>query len=424
MLYFEQVLFLFFIIIGPIIFYQFYCDDEEYFPSHWKPQYIFFALMCCSSSLLMHFSVFQVLDFPVSFFSLVVLYTFLYGNKKLGLFLLLYITGYDFIINDRDNFIFYLATAWVFIIPIVIKADWQAYSKRNKIRYSFFISASVCFGYLIMFWLAAISNNDVHVGDISLSMILFVFICYVSIFFFMVYLTEFLIENRRLKLMAQESEKLLIVSELAASVAHEVRNPLTVVKGFVKLVEPEVNDTSKEYLRLVLSELDRTEAIITDYLNLAKKNKRLDSVFSISDMLETVYSVMSIYTGIKGIDLTLKKEEELYIFGDIGKMKQVCYNIIKNGVEAISHSNGKISLQCYCKADEVVIEIQDNGIGMEKHEMLRVGEAFYTSKETGTGLGIMITKAIVEEHNGIIRFESEKGIGTKVTMTLKRCECE
>lgn len=425
MLYFEQVLLLFFIIIGPIIFFQFYCSDEEYFPSHWKPQYIFFALMCCSASLLLHFSVFQVLNYSISFFSLVVLYTILYGNRNLAIILILYSAGYDYIINDRDSILIYLATAWVYIVPFVLQSRWQDYSKRTKLRYSFLFSASIFLNYFIITGLYVFNNNDnFGVYDIFNSMNLFIVICYISIFYIMVSITEFLIENRRLKLMAQESEKLMIVSELAASVAHEVRNPLTVVKGFVKLVEPEVNDTSKEYLRLVISELDRTEAIITDYLNLAKKNKRLDSVFAVSDMLETVYSVMSIYTDIKGIELTLKKEEELYIFGDISKMKQVCYNIIKNGVEAITHSHGKIALRCYSKGKDAIIEIIDNGNGMEKQELLRVGEPFYTNKENGTGLGIMITKAIVEEHNGIIQFESEKDIGTKVTMIIEKCEYE
>ncbi|MGM9923274.1 MAG: ATP-binding protein [Bacillus sp. (in: firmicutes)] len=421
MLYFEQVLLLIFIIISPIIFFNIYCNDEEYFPSHWKRHYIFFVLMCCSSFLLLHFSSFQVWNHSISFYSLVVLYTILYGSRKQGCLLLLVVLIYNALLFDFHFPLLFLLAPLAFLIPLLCQSNWKRYSKRVKLRCSFFYSLSVFLGFcLIMLVDIWLKEENFEAYPEAAGLFLFIGISYVCVFYIMVFLTEFLIENRLLKQRAQESEKMLVVSELAASVAHEVRNPLTVIKGFVELVEQETQEKNKTYLKIVLSEINRAEAIITDYLQLAKKTNKTKGIFSVSEMAETVYSVMSTYTHTKGTELFLKKEEDLYIYGDISQVKQVCYNLIKNSVEAIPHSNGKIEMSCYAEKNNVIIVIKDNGTGMEQHELMRVGEPFYTNKENGTGLGIMVTKGIVQEHNGTICFESKKGAGTKVILKFPK----
>ena len=234
----------------------------------------------------------------------------------------------------------------------------------------------------------------------------------------MVYISEFLKETRRLKEMASDTEKMIMVSELAAGVAHEVRNPLTVIKGFVQLVEKDLNEKSKEYMQLVLTELERAEKIITDYLHLAKRYHVEQSVISVTDMLKNVYSVMHSYTNINSVSLQLEIEEEMYIVGDQNKIKQVFYNIIKNSTEAIQRGDGLITIRAYQNNRMAVIEVEDNGIGMTQQELMRIGEAFYTNKETGTGLGVMVTKSIIQEHGGTLLYDSEKNKGTTVTIRI------
>ena len=145
-----------------------------------------------------------------------------------------------------------------------------------------------------------------------------------------------------------QSEKLTIVSELAASVAHEVRNPLTVVRGFIQLLfsndntkEPPAN---KDYKNLVLSELDRAQDIITSYLDIAKQNYYQIESLNLSKLLEECASLMTSYANFKSVTIHQSIEPDLYIQGDVTKIKQVMINLIKNAIEAAPEHEGKIEL--------------------------------------------------------------------------------
>lgn len=423
MLYLEQILLHFFIILGPIIFYQMYKNDERFFPSSWKPQKIFFFLILGSTIMLFHFPLLQIGYFSFDFQSLLIMYTLLYCNKRLGVTILLIITVYRLFLNVNDGMISILLFPFVYTIPMLLQSSWDQKSKKIKYIFSLMISFVAYFFFFIILWaVLLVTNLRLITVEKPIVIVIFTGICYCLVFLIMIMITEFLRENRRLKRLAHDSEKMMVVSELAAGVAHEVRNPLTVVKGFVQLVEKEVDDTSKTYMKLVLSEIDRAESIITDYLHLAKKNNLIQSNISVTEMLKTVHSVMSSFTNINGITLSLKIEDDLYIAGDPSKMKQVCYNIIKNAAEAIPHAHGEITLRSYASDMSAIIEFSDNGIGMDDKELNRIGEPFYTNKESGTGLGVMVTKSIIEEHDGVLDFQSEKDKGTVVTIRIPKLE--
>ncbi|WP_240620201.1 sensor histidine kinase [Peribacillus acanthi] len=247
------------------------------------------------------------------------------------------------------------------------------------------------------------------------------FICvigYVVTLFLMIYFTEFLRENKLMKIAIQESEKMTVVSELAASIAHEVRNPLTVVKGFIQLIEKEENSSNKQYMKLVLSELDRAESLISDYLNLAKKTEIQKKPIDISDLIKSIHSVIQSYSNINGVRIQTSIEQKLYVLGDMGKLKQAFYNILKNGIEAVLDDQGLVEIKVYRSLRSVHVEFSDNGIGMNDDELLKIGEPFYTNKESGTGLGVMVTKAIIHDHGGSISYESTLRQGTLVKVSL------
>lgn len=231
-------------------------------------------------------------------------------------------------------------------------------------------------------------------------------------------LKEHMIESAMLKQELERSEKLKIVSQIAASVAHEVRNPLTVVKGFLQLLKETVDDKKREYLNIALSELDRAEFIITDYLNLAKPQADQLELIEVSAFLHGTIEIMNSYSLIQNVQIQLNcNQTDLFVLADKPKLTQVMLNLIKNGVEAIPKT-GEVTVNAYFRNDYIYIDIIDTGIGMTKDELEQIGTAFYTTKSTGTGLGLLVTTRIIEAMRGKLSFESESGKGTKVKIRL------
>lgn len=225
------------------------------------------------------------------------------------------------------------------------------------------------------------------------------------------------------KLVSQLSEhfvasgQLQTMSELAASVAHEVRNPLTVVRGFVQILSSEEGTRRSEHLEVILSELSRAELVINDYLSLAKNEPLNKELINAQDLISDVCSLMSSITNIKGIQLSFECKDNLVIKGDRAKLKQVFVNIIKNAVEAIECEAGTILITGFKEGENVVLHFEDNGIGMTEEQLKNIGQPFQTSKTNGNGLGVFITKQIIASHKGTISYTSRlhKGTITKVT---------
>nr|WP_286174367.1 HAMP domain-containing sensor histidine kinase [Pseudomonas sp. ISL-88] len=217
------------------------------------------------------------------------------------------------------------------------------------------------------------------------------------------------------------SEKLAVVSELAASVAHEVRNPLTVVKGFVQLLfsgEHIQDKSSAGYQKLVLSELDRAETIITNYLDMAKQDDYEKQIFDISLLVKETGSLMESYANFKFVTVNVHSEPDLYVCGDVKKLKQALINLIKNSIEAVPTENGRIAVSAQKQQEMVRIQITDNGIGMSDEELQKIGRPYYTLKTNGTGLGLTVTFSIIEHHEGSVLFTSGERSGTTASVQL------
>ncbi|GIP29846.1 hypothetical protein J23TS9_49760 [Paenibacillus sp. J23TS9] len=211
----------------------------------------------------------------------------------------------------------------------------------------------------------------------------------------------------------QRSEKMEIISELAASVAHEVRNPLQVTRGFLQLLLEKSINKDREYLTLALKELDRASGIITDFLTFAKPEIDQVQLLDLADEFRHIEGILIPLANFQGSKITSRIPKNLYIEGNSSKFKQAFINIIKNSIEAL-REEGQIHIWAYTEQDEVVIHIQDNGGGMEPSEVARLGEPYFSNKTKGTGLGLMVTFRIIEVMKGNMKFLSEKGVGTEV----------
>lgn len=217
------------------------------------------------------------------------------------------------------------------------------------------------------------------------------------------------------------SEKMAVVSELAASVAHEVRNPLTVVRGFVQLLfsGDQLQDKSHAgYQKLVLSELDRAQTIITNYLDMAKQDDYEKEKFDISLLVKETGSLMESYANFKSVTVTVRSEPDLYVFGDVKKLKQAFINLIKNSIEAVPSENGRIEVSVQKQEQMILIQITDNGIGMSDEELQKLGKPYYTLKTNGTGLGLTVTFSIIQHHEGSVYFTSGEHSGTTASVRL------
>lgn len=216
---------------------------------------------------------------------------------------------------------------------------------------------------------------------------------------------------------AQRSEKMEIISELAASVAHEVRNPLQVTRGFLQILGERSGRKEKEYLDMAVQELDRASLIITDFLTFAKPGLEEVDVFELSGELRHVAGILVPLANLQGGTIELKLQEGLYVLGSPAKFKQAFINLIKNSVESL-HEEGLITVSAWKSGQHIIISVKDNGEGMKPSELSRLGEPYYSNKTKGTGLGLMVTFRIVEAMNGTIQFYSKKGQGTEVVVKL------
>lgn len=226
-------------------------------------------------------------------------------------------------------------------------------------------------------------------------------------------------ERKQAEVLMLQSEKLTVAGQLAAGIAHEIRNPLTAIKGFFKLLEREMEE-KKEYFDIIESELSRIELILSELLLLAKPHQVYVHPVSVHSLLKDVTTLLETQAIMNNVWFDLKlKANSPTINCDENQMKQVFINLIKNGIEAMP-SGGTIYIDTEDSGDEVLITLRDEGIGISEDIIKRLGEPFFTTKTTGTGLGLMITFNIIKNHHGIVNVTSEVNEGTQIEVRFQK----
>lgn len=235
-----------------------------------------------------------------------------------------------------------------------------------------------------------------------------------------IHISRDMTEHIRMEELLRRSEKLTTVGQLAAGVAHEIRNPLTTLRGFLQM-QQKSQSVNQLHTDIMLSELDRINLIVSEFLILSKPQavhfQVRDVRFSIGDVLSFLDSEAHLH------DIEFKVHFSpcpILVHCEENQLKQVFINVIKNAMEAMPRG-GIIQVSLDGDSDEyAIIQISDEGIGITKENLQKIGEPFYTNKEKGTGLGVMVSQRIIESHKGTMDITSEVGKGTTVTVTLPK----
>lgn len=223
----------------------------------------------------------------------------------------------------------------------------------------------------------------------------------------------------RLQGQVKEQHYLKELGQMSASIAHEIRNPLTALKGFIELLKSEAPTEQEHYFTIMESEFQRLDMILSDLLFLSSPRKISVQKVDLVEIAKEVVDFMQFEALMHEVILQLEYDEQMQhvILGNNVRLKQMLINILKNAVQATENS-GTITIQLMVTTESVQIYVQDKGIGMDEEIRKNLFSPFFTTKEQGTGLGLPLVKKVVEDFNGTIEVESELNVGTTFILTF------
>jgi signal transduction histidine kinase len=216
----------------------------------------------------------------------------------------------------------------------------------------------------------------------------------------------------------RKKEKLAVIGQMAAAIGHEIRNPLSSLKGFTQLQQERYPNTN-DFYPIMIQEIDRINSIVNDLMYIGKPKAIKLEKASIEEIIAYILSITQQQAERQGITVeTIMAGPLPPINCDNKQLKQVFLNLIKNAIESMP-LGGCIKIQVkVVNKQKMYISIQDEGCGIKDENILNLGEPFFTTKEDGTGLGLMVTNQIIKEHSGEFKIHSEEERGTRVEVIL------
>ncbi|MBO2531326.1 MAG: hypothetical protein CW342_00275 [Thermoactinomycetaceae bacterium] len=223
------------------------------------------------------------------------------------------------------------------------------------------------------------------------------------------------IEQRRIRHEEEERqrhlEKLSAIGQLAAGLAHEIRNPLTSIRGFIQISMME-SEEMKKWESIILPEIDRINDLLKQFLDLSDTRPSQFVRFELDGLIADVLRLLEPKAILDGHQLTAEPPPSpVVVEGDPEKLKQVLINLIKNGLESLGEK-GQVWIRWRKLRDRIHIRVQDNGCGIQPEHMSRIFDPFFTTKGDGTGMGLSICHRIISDHGGQIHVTSQPGRGT------------
>ncbi|HJV46219.1 MAG TPA: ATP-binding protein [Bacillota bacterium] len=404
---------IFFILIPVFLYQLFYLEKPN--GQFRKNRELFISVSAALSIILcMSFPFSFNIDFIFDLRAIPFIVASLYGGYRIAIKLFIIEVLFCYILG---GFGFYLSLISNSILLILIFICIPKFANAGKGR-RLFLAAILSFIYSMIvilvfpFYIQTITQSfySFTLGYLSINIVVTI----ISI-----KLLNLMEQNHSFRKEIMEAEKLKVLSELAASVSHEVRNPLTVTKGFIQLLRERSLSEEKRnnYINLALDELGRAQDILTDYLSFARPDNECFTSLSLIEELN--YSLAAIHPYALMHDVIVRTGDlvEGEIVGNRQRFRQCLINILKNSIEAMS-SGGELYVTCIPQNQSVMILIHDTGVGMSKEQIQRLGTPYYTTKEKGTGLGMMVVFSIIKAMNGKINIQSQLGKGTRMCIHL------
>lgn len=405
--FFGQFLYHVMIMLFPILFFHLYLKEShnERKKTNAKFALIVLFMLFCTMSYPIEFKQGYYYDFRV----IPIMISFLYGGLLQGSITLSSMLIYRSLIGGPGFHITLINYIILAILLILIYRKFENYQLKTKMV---IIS--------LLYWFIAFTRGITlyKTGQwdqlpFMLTFSLMTWLTLITVFF----VIENLDQQIKIQNQLQQADKLNVISQLAASVAHEVRNPMTSVRGFLQLMSSSDNLDAKQqkYIQISLKELEHAQSIINDYLALAKPNDRNPALINLSEEMHHTIELMTSYTNINNVCVESYIQDDLYVKGLKAEIKQVLVNIMKNGIESMENG-GNIVVKANRTGLFIVIEIADNGKGMSNQQLKNIGTPFYSTKEKGTGVGLTVSYQIIHSMKGKIQVESEEGKGTTFTI--------
>lgn len=351
----------------------------------------------------------EVVELLITIISFLILFKYGYDQKMR--LLLLNIPLFYTLINKRDYSYFLLVACLISVYQLTLFSFWLLVINyiiifiiykliSNKLLFNILFLLVNSITYLIIF-----SNISSLTSVISFIILLIIF----NILYKMG--NDIIGFNQELNELEKEKEVRLSLFKIT----HEIKNPIAVCKAYLDMYDINDKKKSEKYINILKEETDRLLCLLEDFMLVNKSNINCDIMdinMLLEDKIKTINSLMN--NKHINIDYDLP-DDEIYIYGDYNRLSQVFINLIKNSIEANSNN---IKIKCLIKDNKVIINIKDDGIGMNKDIVPKIKEPFYTTKLKGTGLGVSLSNEIIEAHNGTLTYKSEYGHGTSVKVML------
>lgn len=406
---FENIILLFVFLFFPIIFYLIYITHLSNMDIKEK-------------SVLLDISLISALFFIIRYINDKSIYILLFYNIPL---LLAYLKGKIPTIIFLSITIVFFYNLYISIPLIIISLEYLLYFiiylyiskyKSNSTNYiNIFIAIKIFMISFIIFYI--INPNGSIISNLIYLIItstLFITFTYLSIYFF-----EKGENITNLYTITKESKKDKLLFESLSKLTHELKNPISVCKGYLEIIDKNGYQKAPKYLPIISSEIERSLSVINDFSSLGKLKELNKEEVDLQVLLEEIITILNPLFKKYNANIYLNVKQDIYLSLDYLRMKQVFVNILKNALEARKEEeplNVQIEVKKSLKAVKIIIK--DNGIGMDKNTLDKITEIFYTTKANGNGLGVVLSKEIVEMHHGTINYKSQKEKGTTVTITL------
>lgn len=234
-----------------------------------------------------------------------------------------------------------------------------------------------------------------------------------------VFIITDLTEKKGIEEALNKKEHLALIGEMAAGIAHEIRNPLASISGAVQFLEKELKlkTENKNLMDIIVKESSRLSKSVEEFLDFTKITPLEKSEFDLAIIIDEMLELIKL--NIKKVRFIKKYSKGNKVFADVNGIKQLIWNLVNNSIKAVNY-NGVVQISIYDEIDRINLSIKDNGIGIEKKELSKIFIPFYSKFSSGIGLGMAVVKRIIEEHNFDIKINSKKNIGTEVIVCFEK----